>query len=305
MLSTIALLFAMTAFAPDTSDALPYYPDGVQKTTVDGRSIAYVDSGGDGPVLLFVHGLGSNLSLWRHSLDAFSDTHRVVALDLPGFGLSGKQDVPATMPFFAETVTGFLDALDIGRVTYVGASMGGQVGLTLALRHPEQLERLVLVSPAGIETFSAQDATALTSVTTPQSIASATAEQVRQNTRVNFATWRDTYAWLIEQRKALTQRDDFMAYATANAKAVAGMLNGAVRDHLDAVQTPTLVLFGAGDKLIPNRYLHPNRTTADVAQTADDALPNAEVHLVEDAGHLLMLEQTTVFHEKLRAFLNE
>ena len=305
MIATLTLLLAMTASAPDTSDTLPYYPDGVQKTTVDGRSIAYVDSGGDAPVLLFVHGLGSNLSLWRHSLDAFSDTHRVVALDLPGFGLSGKQDVPATMPFFAKTVTGFLDALGIDRVTYVGASMGGQVGLTLALRHAERLEQLALVSPAGIETFSTQDATALTSVTTPQSIASATAEQVRQNTRVNFATWRDSYAWLIEQRTALAQRDDFMAYAKANAEAVAGMLNGAVRDRLDAVQTPTLVLFGTGDKLIPNRYLHPNRTTAEVAQTAEEALPNAKVELIDDAGHLLMIERTEVFHEKLRAFLND
>jgi len=305
MVAVLTLLLAMTASSPDTSDTLPYYPDGVQRTVVDGRSIAYVDSGGDKPVLLFVHGLGSNLSLWRHSLDAFRNTYRVVALDLPGFGLSDKQDVPATMPFFADTVVGFLDALSIDRVTYVGASMGGQVGLTLALRHPDRLDRLALVSPAGIETFSAQDATALTSMTTPQSIASATAKQVRQNTRINFATWRDTYAWLIEQRKALAQRDDFMAYATANAKAVAGMLNGAVRDRLDEVQTPTLVLFGAGDKLIPNRYLHPNRTTADVAQTADDALPNAEVHLVDNAGHLLMLEQTDVFHENLRAFLND
>lgn len=305
MFAVFTFLLAMTAPTPDTSDTLPYYPDGVQHTAVDGRSIAYVDSGGDGPVLLFVHGLGSNLSLWRHSLDAFSDTHRVVALDLPGFGLSDKQDVPATMPFFADTVVGFLDALSIDRVTYVGASMGGQVGLTLALRHPDRLDQLALVSPAGIETFSTQDAAALTSMTTPQSIASATAKQVRQNTRINFATWRDTYAWLVEQRKALAQRDDFMAYATANAKAVAGMLNGAVRDRLGEVQTPTLVLFGAGDQLIPNRYLHPNQTTADVAQAAESELPNATVHLVDDAGHLLMIEQTAVFHERLRAFLND
>ena len=87
------LVLSLLVMPSDTSNTLPYYPADVQTTTVDGRSIAYVDSGGEGPVLLFVHGLGSNLSLWRHSLDAFTDTHRVVALDLPGFGLSDKEDV--------------------------------------------------------------------------------------------------------------------------------------------------------------------------------------------------------------------
>lgn len=304
-LLALSLLVSMTAPAPDTSDTLPHYPDGVQRITVEGRSLAYVDSGGDGPVLLFVHGLGSNLSLWRESLGAFDDTHRVVALDLPGFGLSGKEDVPATMPFFADTVAGFLDALGIDTVTYVGVSMGGQIGLTLALRQPERIDRLALVSPAGIETFTAQEAAALKSTTTPEAIASSSDAQVRQSVALNFASWSDDYAWLVEQRHALAERDDFMGYATANAKAVAGMLDGAVRDRLGEIRTPTLVLFGAGDKLIPNRYLHPNRTTADVAETARESLPNATVHLVDDAGHLLMIEQTAVFHEKLRAFLND
>lgn len=298
-----------------TTAALPYYPDGVQTVTVGGREIAYVERGAEPqgepqsepssrPVLLFVHGLGSNLSLWRDHVDAFPE-HRVLALDLPGFGLSEKTDVPATMPFFAKTVTGFLDALNVDRVTYVGVSMGGQVGLHVALDHSERLERLVLVSPAGIETFTDEEAAGIRSMMSAEGIASSTDAQVEQSVALNFATFGDADRWLIEQRHAVAARPDFQAYAQANARAVSGMLDGAVYDRLGAVDVPTLVLFGAGDKLIPNRFLHPNQTPATIADSARAAMPEAQVRLVDDAGHLVMVERPERFRELLRSFLNE
>jgi pimeloyl-ACP methyl ester carboxylesterase len=285
-------------------DSLPHYPDDVQTTTVDDREIAFVDRG-EGAPLLFVHGLGSNLSLWRETMDAFDDTHRVLALDLPGYGLSGKNDVPATMSFFADVVAGFLDERGLDTVTVVGVSMGGQVGLTLALEAPEQVRRLALVSPAGIEPFTPKEGEALKQATTAEGIITSTDEQVRQNTALNFAEWSDEYAWIIEQRHALSEREDFEAYATANARSVAGMLEGKVRDRLGEIDVPALVLFGAGDKLIPNQYLHADMTTADVAERARETLPNATVKLVDDAGHLLMLERPSVFEEALQSFVSE
>jgi len=301
ILSLFLLMSSSPTAAPDT---LPHYPDDVQTTTIDGREIAFVDRGSGSP-LLFVHGLGSNLSLWRETMDAVDDSHRVLALDLPGYGLSGKDDVPGTMPFFADVITEFLDDRGLEEVTYVGVSMGGQVGLTVALEASERLRRLVLVSPAGIESFTAEEAAALKQATTTESILSTTDEQVRKNTALNFGNWSEEYAWLIEQRHALSERADFEAYAKANARSVAGMLDGDVRDRLSEVEVPTLVLFGAGDKLIPNQYLHGQMTTADVADRAREHLPQARVRLVEDAGHLLMLERPEVFHKALRSFLEE
>jgi pimeloyl-ACP methyl ester carboxylesterase len=298
----ISFLLLMSATSVAAQDTLPHYPDDVQTTTVDGREIAFVDRG-EGNPLLFVHGLGSNLSLWRETLDAFDNSHRVLALDLPGYGLSGKKDVSGTMSFFADVVTGFLDERGLDTVTVVGVSMGGQVGLTLALQSPERVRRLALVSPAGIEQFTPEEAEALKNATTAEGILNTTDEQVRQNTALNFAEWSDEHAWLIEQRHALSERDDFEGYARANARSVAGMLEGKVRDRLGEIDVPALVLFGAGDKLIPNQYLHENMTTKDVAERARTALPNATVHLVDDAGHLLMLERPEAFQEKLRAFV--
>ena len=111
------------------------------------------------------------------------------------------------------------------------------------------------------------------------------------------------YAWLIEQRKAIGERADFAAYARANAASVAGMVNAPVYDRLGEVEHPTLVLYGTGDQLIPNPHLNPQWSTTDIAERAEEALPNAEMHLVEDAGHLLMIEQPETFRERVQAFL--
>ncbi len=308
----LALLLTslLTVMPADTSHALlPHYPTPVDSVTVDGRPIVYYDSGSgaqaEAPPILFVHGLGSNMALWRDALNTFSESHRVLALDLPGFGLSGKADVPGTMPFFAETIAGFLDALGIDRVQYVGVSMGGQIGMTLALERPARIARLALISPAGIEQFSAQEAATLKQMTTPQRIQQADSSAVKQSIAVNFGRWAERFRWLLEQRLQLAQRSDFGQYAEANARAVAGMLGGPVIDRIGTLQMPVLALFGAQDKLIPNRYLHPSLTTAAVADSARAALPDgATVHLIDDAGHLLMLEQPDAFERALRRFLN-
>ncbi len=300
---TALLAMPATAQSPDV-EPLPHYPEHALETVVvENDTLAYLDTGGDGPPLVLVHGLGSNLSLWSAHIEPLAETHRVLALDLPGFGVSSKHNVSGRMTDFAASVRGFVEALDLAPVTYVGVSMGGQIGLTLALEATDTIERLVLVSPAGIETFTDGQAEALRQTMTPQAIARADSSAIRQNTAANFADWSDDYAWLVEQRHALSERDDFMAYARANAASVAGMVDEPVYNRLGDVEQPTLVLYGTGDKLIPNPYLNPQWDTEAIARRAEEALPNADVHLVDNAGHLLMIEQPEVFREHVRAFL--
>jgi len=98
---------------------------------------------------------------------------------------------------------------------------------------------------------------------------------------------------------------DVEAYAAANARSVAGMLDGPVKHRLGEVAAPTLVLYGAADALIPNPMLNPHLTTADVAEEAAERIPSATLHLIEDAGHLPQLEQPEVVNAHLLAFLRE
>ncbi len=301
-------LLLMTLLASPASDSLEAfkapYPTPIDTVMVDDRPIAYHEAGSGDETVVLIHGLGSNLALWRETIPTLSEDFCVLALDLPGYGLSGKDDVPATMDFFATTVVRFMDAHGVDRAHVVGLSMGGQVALTLALDHPERLERLALISPAGIETFTDQQGLALKNVYTPRAILAAPEATLRQNIAMNFADYDpERFGWLLEQRLALTALPDAEAYAAANARSVAGMLDGPVAHRLKDVTAATLVLYGADDALIPNAMLNPHLTTADVAEEAAERIPNATLHLINDSGHLLQLEQAEVVNEHLIAFL--
>lgn len=299
-----ALMAAPTSLA-DTTD-LPFYPEPISAVEVDGRALAVYDTGGDAEPVVLVHGLGTNLAFWRETIPALEAAgRRVVALDLPGYGLSDKGGVSGTMADFAAAVAGTMDALDVPTADVVGISMGGQIALTLALDHPGRVRRLALLSPAGIETFTPQESAGMKALVTPAAVANTPEAQVAANIAANFDAYDEARdGWILEQRRAVMARDDFEAYAAANAASVAGMLDGRVFERLGDVEAPTLVLYGAGDKLIPNPYLHPDLTTEAVAEAAR-AIPNATVEMVPDAGHLVMLEQPEAVNARLVAFLTE
>ena len=122
-----------------------------RRLEVDGRRVGVIDTGGDGPPLLFIHGLGGIWQNWLLNIPAFMGTHRCVAIDLPGFGLSEKPD-ECSIPGFARTVDKVCDELGIEEPVVIGNSMGGFVGAELAVRFPTRVSKLVLVSAAGLST---------------------------------------------------------------------------------------------------------------------------------------------------------
>jgi len=103
---------------------------------------------GEGPDMLLIHGLGATKASFFDTAAALSQRYRVHAIDLPGFGSSSK---PATAPydarFFAGTVIGLMDALEIERAHFVGNSMGGKVAIEIGLAHPDRAGGLALLCP--------------------------------------------------------------------------------------------------------------------------------------------------------------
>jgi pimeloyl-ACP methyl ester carboxylesterase len=303
----LALALAALMAAPADTTDLPSYPGPVAHVEVDGRALAVYDGGGGGAPVVLVHGLGTNLSVWRGTIPALEAAgRRVVALDLPGYGLSDKADVSGTMTDFAAAVVGTMDALGLRRSDVVGISMGGQIALTLALDHPDRVRRLALLSPAGIETFTDAESATLKALITPEAVQNTPPAQAAANTAANFYAYDEARdGWILAQREAVAAREDFPLYAAANAASVAGMLDGRVFERLGEIAAPTLVLYGTGDRLIPNPYLHPDLTTEAVAEAAGEAIPHAEVHLIPEAGHLVMLERPEAVHARLVQFLGE
>ncbi len=127
------------------------WPAMTRRLEVDGRGVGVIDSGGDGPPLLFIHGLGGIWQNWLLNIPAFMGTHRCVAVDLPGFGLSEMPD-ECSIPGFARTVDRVCAQLGLDEPVVVGNSMGGFVGAELAVRYPTRVSKLVLVAAAGLST---------------------------------------------------------------------------------------------------------------------------------------------------------
>ncbi|TMK26533.1 MAG: alpha/beta fold hydrolase [Actinobacteria bacterium] len=121
--------------------------------SVDGQPVNTIELG-EGPPVVFVHGLSGSWQNWLAQLPALSREHRVVALDLPGFGYSPMPREEISIAGYARMLDGLLDQLEIAAAAVVGNSMGGFIGAELAIAFPQRVERLVLVSAAGLSTAS-------------------------------------------------------------------------------------------------------------------------------------------------------
>src|SRR5437588_2588599 len=119
---------------------------------VDGQAVNTIELG-SGPPVVFVHGLSGSWQNWLEQLPVVAAEHRVVALDLPGFGHSPLPAGEISIGGYARLLDGLLGALGVDAAAIVGNSMGGFIGAELAISSPERGERLVLVSAAGLSTF--------------------------------------------------------------------------------------------------------------------------------------------------------
>ena len=308
-----ALFLLLTASIPAMSfqtQAVPIRqvigPYGFPEHTValaDSLEIAYVDAGKGKSTLIFIHGLSSYVRAWERTLPELSRNSRCLALDLPGYGKSSKGHYPGTMDFYAEVIHLFIQRLHLKNVTLVGHSMGGQIAVTLALKYPGEIQKLVLSSPAGFETFTEPEKLQLRNFYTVPSIQNTPVAQVRTNHKYNFYRMPPAVDRWIAERLRMMQCDDFGLYALTVVNSMSGMLDGPIFDRLPQVQQPTLVVFGAEDFLIPNRALHPQLTTAQVAAAGVARLPHAQQVLLSEAGHFAHYEQAAEFNKLVAAFV--
>lgn len=269
--------------------------------------INYVELGEGERTLLFIHGLGSYLKFWRYQLDHFAQKgYRVVALDLPGYGKSAKPaSFPYTMEAMADVVRELMRALKIEKPVLVGHSMGGQTALSFAIRYPEEVAGVVLVSPAGFEHFSRKERAWFEKVVTTRFIKSAPEYAIWGSVRRgNFYRWKDDYQWLVEERVRLAKNGaEFDRYAYANVRSIAGLAdNGFVRERAGEVKAPTLIVYGDKDRLIPNAFMH-GGFTRRVMKDGHGKIPKSELVELQKCGHTLQIDCSAEFNEALRAYL--
>src|SRR5574341_1252115 len=116
---------------------------------IDGVRVHYQEKGSGAPLVL-IHGYTASTFVWKDVFEPLSEQFRVIAVDLKGFGFSGKPDGDYTRRAQGELVVRLLDHLKIDRAILCGNSMGGEVSLNAAARHPERVSALILVDSAGV-----------------------------------------------------------------------------------------------------------------------------------------------------------
>lgn len=269
----------------------------------DSIQMAYKEYGSNGDVIIFIHGLGSNMKAWNKNIPYFANNYRCLTIDLPGYGKSSFGDYDYSMNFYAQTIAEFIEKLGFNKVHVAGHSMGGQIAITLALARPDLVQSLILIAPAGIETFSDQGKSWLMTIFNYQILKSLSDQQIIKNFEINFFQMPEDARFMIEDRFALKNTPAYDDYCKMIPKCITAMLDGPVFHRLGEIDKPTIVLYGNNDALIPNNFLHPHLSTSDIGNMAKNAFKNCELHMIDHAGHFLQWEKASQVNEIIKDFL--
>jgi pimeloyl-ACP methyl ester carboxylesterase len=269
--------------------------------TIDGRRVNVIDLG-SGPPVVFIHGLSGSWQNWLEQLPVFAREHRVIAFDLPGFGASEMPREKITISGYGRFVNALLDDLGAGTVAVVGNSMGGFIGIELAISFPDRVERLVLVSAAGlsIEYLRNERALALLNVAENRLAAYSGWLASRSDALARRPGARRMIFGIVAHRADLLPGPLVAEQVRGSGKpgfvpALDALTDYPIRDRLGEIACPTLIVWGSEDKLVP-------------ARDADEfarLIPNSRKVVWRDTGHVAMLERPAAFNALLEAFLAE
>lgn len=272
-------------------------------TLPSGASAHMRDEGNrEGPVLVLVHGSNASLHTWEPWVAELGDTYRIISMDLPGHGLTGR--VPGD-DYTREGMTSFvhelIGTLHVERFAIAGNSMGGGVAALYALEHPEQVSALILVDAAGIPVKRDDDDVPLAFRIAGMPVISQVMRYVLPRSLVEEGV-RKVF---VDQSKVTDEmvaryfdlslhegnrdatRMRFASYASRDEEAFAA--------RLGEIEAPVLVIWGDKDGLIP----------VSAAYEFEQRIPQAELAIFENVGHVPMEEVPAESAAAVRAFLSK
>jgi pimeloyl-ACP methyl ester carboxylesterase len=299
---------------PRTARRQPYGPAGASEwlnvdwrahqswVAVAGRPVNVIELG-EGPAIVFVHGLSGSWPNWLEQLPVFAKDHRVIAMDLPGFGHSPMPREHITISAYARILDELLETLRVDAATVVGNSMGGFVSAELAIAFPQRVERLVLVSAAGISTYRHRDVERIE----PYLRRVASIVAVYTGWTAARSDWIARRPGLRNLTLGLVTRHPSRLPAALAAEQLRGAgkpgfmqalranIDYPVRERLPEIACPTMIVWGDEDKIIP---------VAD-ASVFEQLIPSSKKAIFEGTGHMAMLERPAAFNELLYEFVEE
>jgi pimeloyl-ACP methyl ester carboxylesterase len=272
--------------------------------TVAGRPVNVCEIGpADGQPVVFVHGLAGSWQNWLENLPVLAEAgFRCIAPDLPGFGQSPMPAEKITISGYGDLLNELLEALEISAACLVGNSMGGFIAAEVAIRFPERVERLVLVSAAGLSVEDLRNDMGMALLRRLDFVLAA------------YTGWWATKSDLVTSRERM-RRGVFMIVAAHPEKlpgplvaesvrgsgkkgfipAVEALTTYPIRERLTEIKCPALIVWGTKDRLVPVKDAH----------EFERLLPDSRKVIYPDTGHLPMMERPTAFNDLIGAFIVE
>jgi 3-oxoadipate enol-lactonase len=247
-----------------------------------GYDIGYTAAGrGDATPIVFLHGVGSDKSVWHPQLDYFGKTRRTIAFDYPGYGDSDPAPEGTTRDDYAEAIHSAIHALDIERAHICGLSLGGVVAIALHHAVPNHCASLILadtfaVHPEGRAIYER-------SMTGSENL------PAMAEARVDILLAQPAAPRVRREVVETMSRIDPAAYCIgAEAVWLADQ-----RERAQEIRLPTLILVGDQDLVTP----------VDLSNELLDLVPDARMQVIEGAGHLGNLEKPAEFNRIVEAFV--
>ncbi|MGH2762687.1 MAG: alpha/beta fold hydrolase [Thermoleophilaceae bacterium] len=278
----------------------------------DGTPVNYVDvpAGGVTPSggsprsgelepIVFVHGLGGQWQNWLENIPRAAQERRVIALDLPGFGLTPEPRDKITIPGYGRCVNALCEELSLGRVDIVGNSMGGYIAAEVAIQFPERIDQLVLVSAAGITSAGLARRPVLTVGRVAAAVAAYGAARHRQIASRPIS--RHIALALVARHPSLLRADlAYEGFFKGTGKpgfddALRATLGYDFRDRLPEIRQPTLIVWGEKDSIIPVKDAH----------EFERLISDSRKVVMTETGHIPMAERPEAFNELMMDFLAE
>jgi pimeloyl-ACP methyl ester carboxylesterase len=257
--------------------------------THDGTTIAYRDEG-SGPAIVFLHNGGTSSTIWREQIATLSASHRTLAIDLPGFGASPLPDPPTTLGAMVDLVGAFIDDLELAPVTLVGNCMGSNIAVQVSRAHPDRVTGVLAVNPLTEASFGGGG---IGFVHKMKHVAAGPARSLRSISRrigIPKLVGAPTLRFQLGRRgvaKGLQHDPELLAcqFRADQMPALVDVLDDMdAYGELDTAETsgdvPIWVAWGTQNRVL-------SRSRAD---GLEDRLHAERVELIDDAGHLAMLE---------------
>ena len=273
------------------------WPQHLRSVDVVGTRVNYAEMG-EGSPIVFVHGLAGAWQNWLENLPHFARTHRVIALDLPGFGSSPMPDWDITIPNYGRFVRDFCERIGVDRCVIVGNSMGGFIASEVAIAEADRVSKVVLVSAAGITWARARREPMamfgrMVRAATPITMRWQTGAGMRRP-RARKMSFQGVFHQPNELRRELLWENLVPALDSPGYyDALTNLVGYDVRHRLEEIEDPTLVVWGRNDRVVP----------VPAALSYEKRIPNATLEIYDETGHVPQLERPVRFNRSLERFL--